>query len=495
LAVLDLEAGLYREALPRLEKALSRDPTDGLSWYFQGVCHLKLGDLRDALRCGQRAAHCRETVSLGHDLAGRALMRLKEFAKAADAFAEAVRRSPSDTMAQDHLLLALHASGDSVAARQRARSYIAARPTELVPRAVIALQDADAMERFVDDVRGFLGDVDFQTIETSIVFADVGLVAEAARLLSAVCVEAPSSAERSPLPMYYLAWLAAQQGDEERAQAALTHAGTLCKDFVFPSRPEAIDALTYAVTTRPDDAYARLHLANVCGGLGRLDEAVAHWQRAAELNPSLSIAFRNLGLYSQVVERDLTKAAELYRKAIAARPEDQTLYRDLAKILVADDKQDAAIEVLESVPPELRPRTEVVLALVESYVDTERFTQAINLLESAPDFVNWEGGSQPWVLFNRAHVGRGEQRLQSGELAAALKDFETALTYPESLGVGRSHEHEHAPAHYWRGKALAALGRLDEARAAWQAGASQPAGSQQQNEYRELCRTALSGKQ
>ena len=97
-----------------------------------------------------------------------------------------------------------------------------------------------------------------------------------------------------------------------------------------------------------------------------------------------------------------------------------------------------------------------------------------------------EGGSLPWELFNRAHVGRGRQRLQSNELEAALRDFETALTYPENLGVGRSMDHERAAAHYWRGKALAALGRAADARAAWQTGAAEHEGSEEQNEYREI---------
>jgi len=196
-----------------------------------------------------------------------------------------------------------------------------------------------------------------------------------------------------------------------------------------------------------------------------------------------------------VVERDLTKAAERYRRAIAARPEDQTLYRDLAEILAADDKQGAAIELLESVPSEPVRRADVILTLAELYVDTERFADVIDLLESTAYFVNREGGSLPWVLFNRAHVGRGRQLLRSNELEAALRDFEAALTYPENLGVGRSNEHEHAAAHYWRGKALAALGRADDARAAWRLGAAQHEGSDEQNKYREMCRVALSGEQ
>jgi predicted negative regulator of RcsB-dependent stress response len=73
-----------------------------------------------------------------------------------------------------------------------------------------------------------------------------------------------------------------------------------------------------------------------------------------------------------------------------------------------------------------------------------------------------------------------------------LQDFEAALTYPENIGVGRSNKPREAPAQYWRGKALQALGRSEQARAAWKQGAALPESSGEQNEYRELCQKALS---
>jgi hypothetical protein len=46
-------------------------------------------------------------------------------------------------------------------------------------------------------------------------------------------------------------------------------------------------------------------------------------------------------------------------------------------------------------------------------------------------------------------------------------------------------------AEYWRGRALAALARNDEARAAWQRGAAGAAANGEQDEYRARCRDAL----
>jgi tetratricopeptide (TPR) repeat protein len=73
------------------------------------------------------------------------------------------------------------------------------------------------------------------------------------------------------------------------------------------------------------------------GNLGRIGEAVPLWKEAAELGAG-SIAWRNLGLVA-AVDGDVQRAEECFRRAIVARPDDQTLYRDLAEILVADQRR------------------------------------------------------------------------------------------------------------------------------------------------------------
>ncbi|UCG55980.1 MAG: DUF5107 domain-containing protein [Phycisphaerales bacterium] len=492
LAVLDIEAALYGDAAERLEKAVERDPSDGLSWYFLGVTHLKARNLKEALGCAAKAVRCFGTGSLAYDLVGRARMALGEYRMAVEAFEKAVQLNPRDIKARDHRLLAMYAAGDTRTAFKEAQGVVSQHPTDLVPRALIALQGEKHMKSFVQEVRGFLGEDDFEMLETCLVFAELGLLEEAAELLSAVCVQAVPKTMRSPLPLYYLAYFVGQQGRPQAARVFRDQAAVTYRDYVFPSRPQAIEVLKYAVTENPRHAYAHLHLGNLYAHLGRVEEAVDHWREAGKLDPSLSIAYRNLGLYAWAAEEDLPKAEEFYRKAIAARPKDQTLYRDLAEILLAQDKRADAIEVLESTPFEKLRRADVIIMLAQAYFDENRFTEAIDLLESTPYFVNWEGQTITWDLFSRAHVKRGEQRYGKDDYERALQDFEAALTYPENIGVGRSNKPREAAAQYWRGKALHALGRVGQARSAWRKGAAGPTGSADQNEYRELCSTALS---
>jgi len=491
LAVLDLEAGLYAEARSRLQNVLQRDGDDGLAWYFAGVCDLQLDEPERAVERGYQAARCFGTRSIGLDLVGRALMRRGEPDRAVQTFVKACRANPQDVQARDHLAIAHYAAGAKRRARQLGEQAIERRPTNLLARALLALTGDDAMAEFVQTARGFVGEYEFEMIETSLAFADLGLYAEASRILCSACVDGGSDDEQRPLPLYYLAYYESVQRNEARARAYLKQAAAIQRDFVFASRPEAVQVLQYAIETSPRDANAHLHLGNLLANLGRVDAAIDRWENAARINPSLSIAHRNLGLACVALADDAAKAGACFRKAIAACPEDQTLYRDLAEILIADGKRGAAIQLLESMPVKSQRRSEITILLAQAYADEEQHAKTIDLLESTPYFVNWEGQDITWRLFHQAHIERGRQRLASGQLAAALEDFEAALTYPENLGVGRSNEPELARAEFHRGETLMKLGRSEEAVAAWKAGAAGPTSSNEQTEYRTRCQNAL----
>jgi len=490
LAVLDFEAGLYPAAIEKCQKALQRDGDDGLSWYYLGVCRLRTGDAQDALRCGHRAVRCPGTGSLGYDLAGRALMRLGDKAGAVAAFEKAVEANGEDSAAQDHLMLALRAAGRASDARQLAERRIAENTTALVPWAILAMEDQAALDKFARGIRSFLGEADFELLETSLVFAELGLFDEAGRIVQATCVDAVPPAQRSFMPLYYLAWYASLRGDKAAAKKWLGEAAKTHKDRVFASRPEEVEILQHATKENPGDGQAHLQLGCLLTGLGRVQEAIPEWRKAAEVNPKLSIAWRNLGLAASA-KNDLAEAEACYRKAVAARPDDQTLYRDLAEILLAANRRPDAIKLLETMPVEGIRRAEIIVMMAQIYVDQERYEDCIKFLESTPYFVNWEGQDVTWRLFNRSHIERGRRRLDQGNAAGALADFEAALTYPANLNVGRKDKPEEAPAQYWRGKALAALNRPDEARAAWKAGADGADVPGPQNDYRQKCRESL----
>jgi tetratricopeptide (TPR) repeat protein len=500
LAVMDMESGLNAKALERLQKALKRDSDDALCWYLSGVLSYRQGDFTEASRCAYRAALNPRPYSAGYDLAGCAAYRLGKNAN--HDFLAAVMKT-EDPLAQDHYDID-HAVFLGYASKPT-KSEILWYPTRIIPHALKGLKDEAALAQFARDVRSFAGDSDFEVLEASLTFAYLGLFDEARKIVKAVCVDETPKEDRSFMPLYYLAWYSAQCKDNEAAHRWLEEAAATEKPFVFASRVEELDILGYAVKENPKDWQAHLQLGCLLANLGRVEEAVPEWEKAVEINPKSSIAWRNLGL-TAAVKDDSAKAVEYYRKAIAARPDDQTLFRDLARILVDADRRVDAIKHLEIMPLSGPRRAEITMILAESYLVEKRYADAIKLLESTPYFVNWEGGDETWRLFNRSHIERGRQLLEKGDAKAALADFEAALTYPVNLNVGRPDQPDEAQAQYYRGKALAALGKTNEARAAWKAGAegfdgvkplidsANPNLKSVQKEYRQKCIDALAGE-
>jgi tetratricopeptide (TPR) repeat protein len=132
-------------------------------------------------------------------------------------------------------------------------------------------------------------------------------------------------------------------------------------------------------------------------------------------------------------------------------------------------------------------RSDIIIDLAQYYLDDTRYDKCIDLLTSVPYFVNWEGTSFTWDIFNMANVKKGISLYEKGDFQSALKAFEKALTFPDNLGVGRSFRTEEAMAWFWKGKTLLATGKSREAVIAWKYGASCPRGSDVQNNYKKLC--------
>lgn len=489
LAILDFEAGLYEKAAEGFTKALSQVPNDdGLAWYFLGQCNLRKDDRDEALRCGFKASRCLGTVSTGYDLAGRAYMLKKNYSEANRFFEKAYSSNQNDQRIAYHYLLGKYASGEIQEAGKLAAERTRQYPTELVPRFLSAIIGKNLKEK-VPEIKGFLGESDFEIMEAGNIFSNMGLIPEAIAVLESGCIDNVPSDKQNLLILYQLGYLYSRTGNNEKSGSYLDKASKSYRDFIFASRPEDEDALRYAVSIHPADALAWFQLGNLFGNWGRLDEAAGFWNKAVNLDPSMSIPWRNLGLYYWVRKGEYKKSETCYQNAIKARPNDQTLYRDYAEMLADDGRRPEAISLLEKMQFVGTRRSDVVIELAQYYLDEKRYDESINLLASVPYYVNWEGSSITWDIFNKANIGKGIDLYNKNNYKAALAAFERALTFPENLDVGKSDYDGLARTWFWKGKALLALGRPAEAVSAWKSGSELAGGSQEEDHYISLCRS------
>jgi predicted negative regulator of RcsB-dependent stress response len=75
--------------------------------------------------------------------------------------------------------------------------------------------------------------------------------------------------------------------------------------------------------------------------------------------------------------------------------------------------------------------------------------------------------------------------MKAGEASEALSEFARALEYPENLATGKLENSSQADIFYLQGNALAALGRSQEAVAAWKRASAEP---ESKNESKEQAR-------
>jgi tetratricopeptide (TPR) repeat protein len=274
------------------------------------------------------------------------------------------------------------------------------------------------------------------------------------------------------------------------------------EELFFPHRRELEPALRKALEQNPKDGQTTLYLGHLLFHLGRHAEGREMWKKAAELGAETVIAYRALGMAAKTLDNDLKSAREWLEKANQADPRDAIVARDLANVLFAlADKSGSDTEKRELITEardrlrgafeEGKGRSDFVALLARSHSRLGDHAATAKLLDSVRITI-WEGAHEAHDLFEEAHLALGDAQLKAGHPAEALAEFNRALEYPKNLATGRLENTCDAHIHQRRGDALAAMGRKEDARAAWRQAVAAPASSDTQKEAaRDKARTAL----
>jgi tetratricopeptide (TPR) repeat protein len=237
--------------------------------------------------------------------------------------------------------------------------------------------------------------------------------------------------------------LAIDLRDKEARHGELAAATELAMSARREDRPDAaLKVLEHARTKLPDDPKLLLNLGVQAMELGNLPEATDALETARKLdtnNPEPLYALARVEmaqLHLQAAEADL-------RAYLAQRPEDASAHFGLGRLLEAQQRSvDAKAEFERSV--QLQPvQTESYYELGQLELEVQHDGQAAPLFEK--------------VLARDPNHGGALTGM--GIIAFRAKNYTQAEQY---LSQAEQNSPDYQPSHYYRGLALARLGRKDE---------------------------------
>lgn len=305
----DLEAAreLFREAV-------AAAPDNVAAQRNLAHAELRLGDAAGAAETLERAVAAHpEEVWLHFDL-GSARLAAGEGAAAIAAFERTLELAPDLTQARFNLANALGGAGRWEEALRHLERVVSETPDDLRARYLLAMalhatgSSAVAEERLRALLAESPGD---------------GPVRDG---LAKVLIE---SGRRSEAEALWVDALAGELADEERLD--LLHRLAELR-WQLGRRDDAIATFERAAELYPDSSRAHTSLANVLQLTGRRREAIEHFQRAVDLDPKNATAWLSESTL-WILEGEHARARQRLEQALAYVPGDPELMHTLARLL------------------------------------------------------------------------------------------------------------------------------------------------------------------
>ena len=283
----------------------------------------------------------------------------------------------------------------------------------------------------------------------------------------------PNPMKESAMTWLILAWLYDKVGDKKKMEEMLDYFADLSPDYFFPSRAHGQIVLEWVLRQR-SIALASYGLGNYFYDKRRHIDAIRVWEDAAGSKMLYGTLYRNLGIAYWNHSKDIRKAREAFEKAIELSPDDMRIlfeYDQLRKKM--NDSPEERLASLEPLKDKIITRDDFSVELAALYNFSGRFSEALRFLKNRR-FHPWEGGEgQVLRQYSTASIKLGEHALKEGNSELALQHFEQAEDTPDNLGEKFHPLQAKAHINYWKGMALNALGRSEEAVECFESSASE----------------------
>ena len=288
---------------------------------------------------------------------------------------------------------------------------------------------------------------------------------EAIGVLRQAAATVPDKTHVDPMVYYHLGYYCLKKGRWPEARECLRAAARSTPDYCFPFRLESIDVLRSAMAHNPGDAHAPYFLGNLLYDI-QPEAAVRAWERARDLDGKWALVHRNLGWAYAHTEHQSAKAIASLETAVACDPQDPRLYAELDALYDAVNADlQKRLALLQRNEATVARRDDALLREISLLILLGHYDRALELLENH-HFRLWEGETGVHDVYAEAHLLRGQRSLKAGKYAAARKDFQAALEYPERFETAKARRGQGrlAEVDYFLGAVNEAEGHAEQAR-------------------------------
>ena len=271
---------------------------------------------------------------------------------------------------------------------------------------------------------------------------------------------------RNPEISYYLGYIQDQKGNKTEAAKFFRTGSDQPVDYIFPFRLESVKVLEMAAAYNPSDAKPRYYLGDLLFDK-QPDRAIENWEAAVKSDPSLAIAWRNLGWGYYQHQNNIPKAIHAYEKAFEFEKNEPLYYAELDPLYELNNTSiEQRAKLFESVGDIVKKRDDAFVREILVLNLAGKPEKSVEYLNNS-NFHFREGSSRVRDITVDAHLLLGKKYLAEKKQVQALEQFMLTVGAPEKTGSGSrvlGGDIRSAQIYYFIGSAYEALGNRAKAK-------------------------------
>ena len=457
----DIARSCFSKAIKRLTKDYTR-PSTCEALYLQGLTLKALELYDEAIDTLYRATWDYAYHSASYIELARISCLKSDFQKALGQINESLSTNDGNNSAINLKASIQRKLGDPEGARKTLVSILSSDPLDF--RAanenyLLAIKTGSSQngEKILSDLNRKMRDSDQNYLELAVGYINDGLFAEAEDILRRF-------KGKNQEISYYLGYLQDKNGNKTEADKYFKAASALSVDYGFPYRLESEKVLNLASKYHPEDAKPYYYIGNLLYDK-QPKRAIENWEMAVKCDPSLAIAWRNLGWGYYQYSHDLAKAISAYEKAFTIKKDDPVFYAELDPLYEMNNTPiEKRAKLFESANEIVRQRDDSFVREIIVLNLAGQSEKAVEYLTKS-NFHFREGSSRVRDITVDAHLLLGKKYLAEKKYELALDQFLLTLETPDNSQPGRRTGDMRSPQiNYYIGLAYEALGKRDKAK-------------------------------